>query len=503
MQYVLTNAQMREADEYTIRELGVPALELMERAGTALADEAERLAPTGKILCVCGGGNNGGDGFVCARILSERGRMVDAVCSAEKFSPDCLTNKERWTARGAKIFTELPDADYALAVDCLFGTGFHGGLNAQDVRLVNALNEKKTGGLKILAADIPSGVDGKDGSVQTAAVNADVTLCLGEVKTGVLLGCGVDCSGAVKRADIGISRPKAKREYAYLIENADVRVALPKRTRYSHKGRYGSAAIVAGSAEYTGAAFLSAAACLRSGAGYTTLFVPKELLPYYVLKAPEILLQPINDGDRVAFKRENFEKLLGYTSIAYGMGMGVSEDVARGAAYLLRHYEGRLILDADGLNSLAAYAKAELKTLLCQAKSDVVLTPHVKEFSRLCNRSVEEILQSGLEIAKAFAKEYGVTLLLKNAVSILTDGTRVALNATGNSGQAKGGSGDVLSGVLAGVCAMGADGFNGSVCAAYLTGRAAELATQTTGEYSLTASDVISYLGGAFLFVLG
>ena len=155
MAYLLDNAQMREADEYTIRELGVPALELMERAGTALADEAERLAPTGKILCVCGGGNNGGDGFVCARILSERGRMVDAVCSAEKFSPDCLTNKERWTASGAKIFTELPDADYALAVDCLFGTGFHGGLNAQDVRLVNALNEKKTGGLKILAADTP------------------------------------------------------------------------------------------------------------------------------------------------------------------------------------------------------------------------------------------------------------------------------------------------------------------------------------------------------------
>ena len=288
---------------------------------------------------------------------------------------------------------------------------------------------------------------------------------------------------------------------ADVVESADVRAALPPRRRDSHKGTYGSAAIVAGSIEYTGAAYLSMAACLRSGAGYTTLFVPSGILPYYVLKAPEALLKSINDGDRYAFNREKLEELLEYDAVAFGMGMGTTEAVAKGAAYLLRKYTGRLILDADGLNALAFYEKKNLLALLKNAKCDVALTPHVKEFSRLCGDSVEEILKDRIGFAKAFAKQNKITLLLKGAVSVLTDGERTRLNVTGNSSLAKGGSGDVLSGVLAGLCAMGADAFDGALAAAYLAGRAAELASQRYGEYSVTASDVISYLGAAFLSV--
>lgn len=292
-----------------------------------------------------------------------------------------------------------------------------------------------------------------------------------------------------------------KDRQARVFESADVRAALPPRTRDSHKGTYGSAAIVAGSIEYTGAAYLSAAACLRAGAGYTTLFVPSGILPYYVLKAPEVLLKSINDGDRYAFNREIMDGLLGYDSVAFGMGMGATETVAKGAAYLLRHYTGKLVLDADGLNSLALYEKERLTTLLKNAKCDVVLTPHIKEFSRLCGYSTEEILKDRIGLAKAFAKERKITLLLKSAVSVLTDGERTGLNATGNSSQAKGGSGDVLSGVIAGLCAMGASAFDGALAAAYLTGRAAELSSARLSEYSVTASDVISYLGVAFLSV--
>lgn len=280
-----------------------------------------------------------------------------------------------------------------------------------------------------------------------------------------------------------------------------VKVILPKRFRDSHKGSYGKAAIVGGSMEYTGAAYLSALACLHAGAGYTTLFLPAEILPYYILKAPEILLKSINDGDRVAFKREKFEELRPYDSLAYGMGTGVSESVAQGAAYLLRHFEGKLIIDADGLNSLAKYESGRLKGLCKNRKGDVILTPHVKEFSRLCGKNVEEILQNPITCAKEFAAEYGVTLLLKNSTSILTDGTRVFLNETGNSGQAKGGSGDVLAGVIAGLCAMGATAFDGGCAAAYLVGKAAEFAATDSSEYSVTASALISYLGRSFLFV--
>ncbi|MBQ7912331.1 MAG: NAD(P)H-hydrate dehydratase [Clostridia bacterium] len=278
---------------------------------------------------------------------------------------------------------------------------------------------------------------------------------------------------------------------------------LPKRKRDSHKGSYGKAAIMAGSIEYTGAAFLSAAACLRSGAGYTALFVPSEILSHYILKVPEILLKTSNEGSRYAFKEEIMGKLREYDAVAYGMGMGVSVDVAEGAAWLLSHYQGKLILDADGLNSLSVYKKEGFSSLLKNAKCDVILTPHIKEFSRVSGLPVEEILQDEIGCARAFAESNSVTLLLKNAASVITDGEKTAVNSTGNSGQAKAGSGDVLSGVLAGLCAQGASGFDGACAAAFLCGKAAELAAKSVGEYSLTATDCIARLGEAFLSVLG
>lgn len=283
-----------------------------------------------------------------------------------------------------------------------------------------------------------------------------------------------------------------------IIEREDVRALLPKRRRDSHKGNYGRAAIVAGSIEYTGAAYLSAAACLRSGVGYTALFIPQEILPFYALKSPEILLRNTNEGSRYAFNEENMRGLLGYDSIAFGMGMGVSEDVYKGVEYLLSRYTGRLILDADSLNSLACYG---VETLLPKKTCDVILTPHVKEFSRLSGLSVEEIIQNSEGTAQAFARKYGVSVLLKNASSVITDGERIAINERGNSGQAKGGSGDVLSGVIAGLCGSGLSAFDGGVCAAYLVGKAAELGALDIGEYSLTASDLIAYMGKAFLYV--
>lgn len=274
---------------------------------------------------------------------------------------------------------------------------------------------------------------------------------------------------------------------------------LPKRKRNSHKGSYGKAAIVAGSIEYTGAAYLSAAACLRAGAGYTTLFVPSQILPYYILKSPEILLKPSNESTMYAFNEEFMWQVCEYDAVAYGMGMGVSLAVAEGAAYLLSRFSGKLILDADGLNSLAAYKKDELPTLLKNAKCDVILTPHVKEFARISRLYVEKIIEDDLQCATAFAKAHSVTILLKNAASIITDGEKIAVNTTGNSGQAKAGSGDVLSGVIAGLCAQGANAFDGGCAAAFLCGRAAEIAVRSLGEYSLTASDCIDRLGEAFL----
>lgn len=264
---------------------------------------------------------------------------------------------------------------------------------------------------------------------------------------------------------------------------------LPKRKRNTNKGDYGKAAIVAGSEEYTGAAYLATAACLRSGAGYTALFVPDNIFSYYVLKIPEALLK----------KFQRWEDLLIYDSIAYGMGMGISRRVADGAAWLIEHFSGKLILDADALNSLAKYC--DLSSVFSRKKGDVLLTPHVKEFSRLSGKSVEEILENGFVVAKDFATQHGVTVLLKNAFSVIENGEKTCVNERGTAGQAKGGTGDVLSGVIAGLCASGLSVFDGACAGAYVVGLAAELAGEKISEYSLTATDLISYLGASFLQV--
>ena len=259
---------------------------------------------------------------------------------------------------------------------------------------------------------------------------------------------------------------------------------------------------MAGSIEYTGAALLSASACARSGAGYTTLFLPENLLPIFYLKQPEVLLKGISDGGRYAFNAEKMGQLLEYDAIAYGMGMGVSEEVKKGAIYLLQRYTGKLIIDADGLNALSLCDKDELSVLFSNTKCDVVITPHVKEFSRLAKRSVVEIEEGGVEIAQKFARENGICVLLKNAASVVTDGGKIAINTAGTSALAKGGSGDVLSGVMVSLCAMGASAYDSAVVGSFLLGTAAQKAAKDLGEYSVLASDVIAYLGKAFLETL-
>ncbi len=497
MRYVLTNKEMREADEHTIEEKGMPASVLMGGAGSALAAEVELLSKAGRVLCVCGGGNNGGDGFVCARILKSAKRDVDILCVADKFSHECEAQRRKWIAIGGEIVEEMPTRTYAVIVDCLFGTGFHGEVTGKEKAAILEIEEKRRAGAKVLSADIPSGVNGENGVAAGVAVRADVTLCIGELKAGALLCDGVELCGKVKRADVGIELPKG--DYAVLADDDWIGGLLPPRKRNSHKGSYGRAAIVAGSVRYTGAAYLAAAACLKSGAGYTSLFLPKAILPYYILKAPEVLLCPVCEGEEYAFNEENMRPLLSCESVAYGMGMGVSEEVYKGAAWLLANYEGKLLLDADGLNSIAAYG--DIRELCKKKKGALLLTPHAKEFSRISGFSLKELFEGGTALLKEFALQTGCTLLLKGATTTVTDGERVAYSVAGNSGQAKGGSGDALAGIIAALLAQGSTPFDGALCGAHLAGRSAELAARNTGEYALTATDTLAHLGKSFLLV--
>lgn len=503
MKYVLTPTQMREADQFTIKNLGVPALQLMERAGCALFHQAKLLAPTGKILLVAGGGNNGGDGFVAGRQLLLDGREVDAVLLSKQCTHECELNLSEYLMNGGTLHDEIPEKDYALVLDCLFGTGYRYREDERIEAAIRKMNALKRRGAKILSADLPSGVNGENGIVEGVAVDADVTLCIGEIKTGAVLSDGMDYSGALVRADIGIVLPSFDENgngYAHILEDVEISALIPKRKRNSHKGNYGRATIVAGSEKYTGAAYLSTAAALRSGAGYTSLFTPSALLPLYALKLPEVLLSALNEGGRVAFNEASYAQIP-HGAVAYGMGMETSEAVAQGAEYLLSHHVGTLILDADALNSLAQYSFNRFAEIFAKKTCEVIITPHAKEFARLLQTDVKTVLTHGLSLASEFALRYGVTVLLKGAATIITDGTRTAINVTGTAGQATGGSGDVLSGAIAGLCAYSLSAFDGACAAAFLCGRAAELVTAEIGEYSLTPTDVIATLGRAFLSI--
>lgn len=480
MKFAFSNQQMRRADAAAIAA-GTPSLMLMERAGAALADavsSAMHARGVGDALFVCGGGNNGGDGFVAARILAERGEDVAVLCIAEKFSPDCAAVRAKY--RG-EVFARIPRRRYAVIVDCLFGTGLSRPIEGEDAELVRFICQS---GAYVIACDLPSGLL-EGGIASDPCVCADETVTMGQCKQALLMADGADVAGKVTVADIGIPAEGG----VEIWEDSDVCALFPKRRSNSHKGTYGTATILAGGA-YSGAAFLAAGACLKSGAGYTKLTVTEDLFPYAIGRLPAVILRPFKaiDGD-----------ILASDCIAVGMGSGVSERLYAYLAELLSAYTGTLILDADALNTIAAYGVEVLKDKACR----VIITPHPKEFSRLVKKSVREILANAVEESRAFARENKITVLLKNNHTVITDGERVAINPTGSPSLAKGGSGDVLSGLLAGTCARGVEPFKAGCAACYLLGRAGEIAAEIFGEYSPDATDITSFLADAILSVQG
>ncbi|PWM72754.1 MAG: NAD(P)H-hydrate dehydratase [Bacillota bacterium] len=473
MQRILSVAQMRAADRYTIENLGIPERTLMERAGEAVAEEIQKRFKGGRILFVCGKGNNGGDGLVAARLLKK----------AHGFSVFVLK-----LAAGE---IEKLDLDYDVVVDCIFGTGLCREVTGEMKRVIEKINAKKCFKLSV---DIPSGLNGDSGLVMGAAVKADMTVSVQEFKAGHFLNDGKDYCGKIVNKDIGIA--VFEEDFACRLEPADMKRFFPKRLENTHKGSYGRAAIVGGSKDYFGSALLSATAlsALRTGAGYGELYVPESLFSLYAGKVPEIITRTFSDEKgAICFCERDFESVLQANAVAVGMGMGCGEQTYRAVSWLLKHYRGALVVDADGLNSLATYGVNALKN----AAADVVLTPHVKEFSRLTGKGTAQILADPVGTAKEFYETYGVNVLLKSATSVLVGKSGVIFNTTGSSGMAKGGSGDVLSGAIAGIAARGFSAFDAASAGAYLCGRAGELAAAKFNEYAATPSDTAAHLYAA------
>jgi NAD(P)H-hydrate epimerase len=470
MERILTAKEMKFNDEYTVKTLGFSEDVLVERAGIAVTEEILKRFKGGRVLVAVGKGNNGADGKVVAELLSKRHGFTVTTLNVYN-----------------GIF-RLLEKDYDIIVDCIFGTGLNRVVEGKYKDAIEIINSKKA---YVVSCDVPSGLNGTTGEVMGVCIKANLTVAIQELKTGYFLNSGYDYTGEVVKKDIGMSIWGD--EYVKCLNDKDCFRFFEKRSRNTNKGSFGKASVIGGSKSFSGSVILSqnALASLKMGVGYSTVAVPNCVYQNVCGVNPECILTPLkDDGESIVFDKEQIDKLKMNDSIAIGMGMGATEQTYEIIKYLLLNYEGNLIIDADGLNALSRFGIEVLKEKKCR----VLLTPHVKEFSRLTQEKTCVILSDIIAKSKEFAKDFNVVLLLKNATSIITDGEEVILNTTGCNGMAKCGSGDVLSGIIAGLSARGFDLFDSACVSAYLFGKAGEIAEKDYTEFCMTPSEVIKCL---------
>ncbi len=483
---VLDVKSMRESDAATIAA-GTPGRELMGRAGEGIFRAAAWKPP---VAVVCGKGNNAGDGYVLALLLRETGIPCELLLESERFTPDGAYWHDRCRERNIpeRLWRDTVSLRGCGSVaDCIFGTGFRGNATGEAARMIDLINES---GAYVVSADINSGLNGDSGMAEKA-VRSDLTVSVGFYQPGHFLNRAMDLMARRENVEIGIAPLGPAR---FLLEAADAASFFPPREHFANKGTYGYVGLIGGSLRYSGAVRLAAmaAGAMRAGAGVVKIGVPRSLCePLMPLILESTLFPLTEEGTGNGFKEEEWAELMrGLRCIAMGMGMGNSEGTRRGLAFLLEHYTGILIVDADGLNAMAELLR-ERPELLRQAACRVVLTPHPGEFSRLTGRTVPEIQAEGLRLAEDFAREQGVTLLLKGPATLVTDGHVTYLTDRGCAGMATAGSGDVLSGVLAALFGAHPEEPTALTAAAgaWLNGRAGEIAQEGMGDASMTAGD--------------
>lgn len=517
MKRVVSAEEMRLFEQELFSSGEAKSLVWMERAAQGVDSVlAEKYAGL-PVLAVCGGGNNGGDGFALLRLLIGRGVACKGVLLAapESLKGDAKTNYLRAVDCGV-VFESVLTVDAleeaGVIVDAMFGTGLSRSLTGAYRDAVERINQS---GKPVLAVDIPSGVDATTGAVLGAAVQADVTVTFQFYKRGNLLFpvralCGETIVhpletdpnmlyGAKKIEILFHSRgtddldqaldaffvyPDANCSVA-LFEQTDAAKLLPKRPLDSHKGKNGRALLCVGSGQYTGAALLSSGAALRAGAGLLTAAVPGSVKPAFA-QLPEAMAVAVCDGenwDEDACERAA-ELLEGKN--AAGIGCGVGEGNILPLVRRALESGIPLLLDADALNQIS-----NQKEILLLLHPNVVLTPHPAEMARLTGEPLEAILDDPIETARKYAELWNSVVLLKGATTCISDGVQVRLNVSGNPGLAKGGSGDVLSGIITALLAQGLSAFDAASAGAYLLGASADVALELLKERALIARDVI------------
>jgi len=522
---LVTSAQMKSIDSRTIREYKTPGIELMEKAGLGTAEACRRYLSdcAGKrVLIVCGRGNNGGDGLVAARYLAKWKARVQILLLGKKdqLTGDAKTNlnravKHRLAIRQATKADNLPDMLPAdLIVDAIFGTGFEGEVRGLEKSAIEKINRS---GIPVVAVDIPSGLNADTGKFDPVCVRAAVTVTMGLPKMGQFFFPGKDFCGEVKVVDIGLAPNAVETEKLELelISAEEVKNYIPLRPGNIHKGGAGRIFMLAGSTGLTGAACLACESALLAGAGIVVLGVPESLNQIFEAKLTEVITKPLPDvGKKGALALRGLGEIKNHLEwadcIAIGPGLGQNYQTVELIQRLVSMRINRpLVLDADGINAFAK--KPEL---LKDLPFPVILTPHPGELSRLIGVPIPEIEKKRVEIAKKTAREFNLVLVLKGAPTVVADPEgAVFVNSTGNSGLAKAGSGDVLTGIISGLLAqkvklekgeiLSRQVLESALAGVYLHGLAADLNKTARTTYSMLASDIMRSLPDAFVTIAG
>jgi len=518
---LVTAEEMREIDRTAIKTYNIPGLLLMENAGRAVCEAVGDLLGTLKgkaVFVLAGKGNNGGDGFVAARHLLNRGAHVRVMLATEpdEVTGDARVNLDIWLRLGQKIYflgdrnalqvlqLGLMQAD--AVVDALYGTGFRGAIRDRLARVVETVNQS---GRPVVAVDIPSGVEADTGKVHGPAIRAARTVTFGLPKLGLILEPGASYAGEVTVADISLPRVLLDGGRRFLLTRELVASWLPARAPQAHKGNFGHVLIVGGSRGMVGAACMAATAALRVGAGLVTVAVPRSLQDVAATKITEAMTLGLPETAEGYLSRNARDEIMRFlkraTVLALGPGLGTHPETVALVGEILPEVRVPCVVDADGLNALAAAMHGETRResaagpdaipLPAPVEAPLILTPHPGEMARLLGTTTGEVQDDRLGVAERGARAWNCVLVLKGARTIVAapDGTTY-VNPTGNPGMATGGSGDVLTGAVAGLLAQGLEPARAAAAAVYLHGRAGDLAAEAKGQPGLIAGDILERL---------
>ncbi|MBE5958070.1 MAG: NAD(P)H-hydrate dehydratase [Lachnospiraceae bacterium] len=499
MERIITGSDMKKIDRYTIDEIGIPSMVLMERAALSVVNEVTSdFEINSSVCCVCGVGNNGADGVAVARILNNKDYNTSVVIVGDiaKATPDFVKQLSIYKNTGGKVFERFDDIQNIkmdLFVDALFGVGLSRNVEGKYAEVINCINELC---IPTYAVDIPSGINADNGMKMNVAIKANKTITFGCLKTGHLYNDGKDYCGKVISSDIGFPVFLFDDNNSYkVIEVSDYRI-IPKRYSNSNKGTYGKVLVVAGCDTMSGAAYMCGLASFRMGVGMVKIFTTKGNETYIKNNLPEAMLTTYQYGDD--YTSDTIEMLKNdlewCDTVVAGPGFGTGKLQINIIKEILENSSGvkNIVFDADAINNISE--NDNLKLLLKKSKCNIVVTPHIGEMSKFADLDIPTIKLNHIEATKKIACEYGITVILKDSVTTVTDGKECYVNVSGNSGMATAGSGDVLAGITGAMVSKDMPFTLACAMAAFIHGVAGDFASKKASQTYMMATDIIEEL---------